>query len=248
MDKRMGRDAVSHKINEVVLKHLKRLNRIRPDETVERVQSYLGGMKISFSDPVDERSTLYLELGNQSSGAFAYQTDDFLRDLSTICGQTVDNIFVIETEFDIRNKEHCLATVAFHFGHKVLSEWCAGNGEGLTIDITTRQWTPSNEWTVVKAIHIRRLTDGTSSVTVELPELYDAFDRVIRRNFGKRLVQWMKEDIKVSEFDMEPNEKTIQSILNRFKKTLLSKEPAAPIAEIPAPKTVSKVVGQKDAA
>ncbi len=53
---------IEKKINLVILNHLKRLRRIQLDETVERVQSYLGGMKISFSEPVEERSTLYLEL------------------------------------------------------------------------------------------------------------------------------------------------------------------------------------------
>ena len=84
VEKKRRTDAFSRRINEVIFDHLNRLNRIAPNESVDRVQSYLGGLDVALLDADDENGlqTLVLRLGNQSSALFVFRIDEFLRDLA----------------------------------------------------------------------------------------------------------------------------------------------------------------------
>ena len=56
VEKKRRTDAFSRRINEVIFDHLNRLNRIAPNESVDRVQSYLGGLDVALLDADDENS------------------------------------------------------------------------------------------------------------------------------------------------------------------------------------------------
>lgn len=224
VDKKRKTDPFSRQVEEIVLAHLKRMERISPNETVERVQTYLGGFWVAISDAGSGRRTLYLELGNQSSALFVYRIDDFLKDLARLCGNTVDSIYIVETSPDIRNKQHCLATINLTFCGKTLSEWAAGNGGGLQIFVTTlKKAADSNETSVVKTIRIQRAEDGTSSVSIDLPELIDLFDLALTKNFNETLISWLRDEVKTDRVKMETHEEAFKTILNKFQAKIVRK-------------------------
>ena len=217
VERKRKSDPFCRQIEEIIFTHLNRLERIQPNESVGRVQSYLGGLDISLYDSSEEMKTLSLELGNQSSTLFIFKTDEFLRDLSPICGDKINSVVIVETNTDVRNKEQCLTVVEISFGEKSLAEWIKGNGAGLCFDITTRKVDPAGvESTITKVLHITRQADGSSTLGIELPELVDLFDRAMQKNFNDSLIRWLHDEMNICNVTMEAHQESFRSILDRF--------------------------------
>ena len=226
VEKKRRTDTFSRRINEVVFDHLNRMNRIAPNESVDRVQSYLGGLDVALidSDEEKDRQTLILRLGNQSSALFVFRIDDFLRDLAEFCGDKIDSIYVIETKPDVRNEQQCLSTLDITFGGKSLDEWLeVPNGAGLRIDVVTLKGIEGQETqNVVKALHITRLEDGSSSLDIELPEMVDLFENAMACNFNGTLVDWLRTEMRTSEVKFSAQEEAFRLIIERFTRQITS--------------------------
>ena len=225
VEKKRRTDAFSRRINEVIFDHLNRLNRIAPNESVDRVQSYLGGLDVALLDGDDENGlqTLVLRLGNQSSALFVFQIDEFLRDLAERCGGKILSVYVIETKPDVRNKQQCLSTLDINFSGKSLAEWLeVPNGAGLRVDVVTLKGGEDGQQSVAKALHITRLEDGTSSLDVELPEMVDLFENAMACSFNETLVDWLRTEMKTSDVKFSAQEEAFRLIIERFTRQITS--------------------------
>ncbi|MBO7725053.1 MAG: hypothetical protein J6S40_01160 [Thermoguttaceae bacterium] len=226
VERKRRTDTFSRRVNEVIFDHLNRMNRIAPNESIDRVQSYLGGLDVALIDSDVERGlqTLVLRLGNQSSALFVFRIDDFLRDLADFCGDKLDSIYVIETKPDVRNEQQCLSTLDITFGGKSLDQWLeTPNGAGLRIDVVTLKGVEGKETqNIVKALHITRLEDGSSSLDIELPEMVDLFENAMACNFNGALVDWLRSEMKTSEVKFSAQEEAFRLISERFARKITS--------------------------
>lgn len=226
VEKKRRTDAFSRRINEVIFDHLNRMNRIAPNESVERVQSYLGGLDVALIDSGNENGlrSLVLRLGNQSTALFVFRIDEFLRDLAERCGGNILSIYVIETKPDVRNKQQCLSTLDINFSGKSLEEWLEiPNGAGLRIDVVTLKGTKEGEKRdIVKALHLVRLEDGTSSLDIELPGMVDLFENAMASSFNDTLVDWLRTEMKTSEVKFSAQEEAFRLIIERFTQRITS--------------------------
>ena len=225
VERKRRTDLFSRRVNEVVFDHLNRLNRIAPNESVDRVQSYLGGLDVALLDAGDESGlqTLVLRLGNQSSALFVFRIDEFLRDLAERCGGRILSVYVIETKPDARNEQQCLSTLDINFSGKSLAEWLeVPNGAGLRIDVVTLKGIEEGRQSIVKALHITRFEDGTSSLDVELPELVDLFENAMACNFNETLVDWLRTEMKTSDVRFSAQEEAFRLIIERFARQITS--------------------------
>ncbi len=226
VEKKRRTDAFSRRINEVIFDHLNRMNRIAPNESVDRVQSYLGGLDVALIDSGNENGlrSLVLRLGNQSTALFVFRIDDFLRDLAERCGGNILSIYVIETKPDVRNKQQCLSTLDINFSGKSLDEWLEiPNGAGLRIDVVTLKGAKEGEKRdIVKALHLVRLEDGTTSLDIELPGMVDLFENAMASNFNDTLVDWLRTEMKTSEVKFSAQEEAFRLIVERFTQRITS--------------------------
>lgn len=228
VEKKRRSDVFSRRINEVIFDHLNRLNRIAPNESIDRVQSYLGGLDVALIDSGNEEGlrSLVLRLGNQSTALFVFRIDDFLRDLAERCGGDILSIYVIETKPDARNKQQCLSTLDINFSGKSLAEWLkVPNGAGLRLDVVTLKGREEEgKRDIVKALHIVRLEDGTSSLDIELPGMIDLFENAMASNFNETLVNWLRTEMKTSEVKFSAQEEAFRLIIERFTQRITSEE------------------------
>lgn len=225
VDKKRRSDLFSRRINEIIFAHLKRMNRIAPNESVDRVQSYLAGLDVALIDSGAENNlkTLVLRLGNQSSALFVFRIDDFLKDLASFCGKHIFSLYVIETKPDIRNEQQCLSTLEINFGGKSLAQWTKmPNGAGLGIHVVTMKNSSEVQENVVKALHLTRLEDGTSVLDVELPELVDLFENSMKNNFNKTLIDWLRKEMKTSEVKFSAQQEAFRVIIDQFTSQIIS--------------------------
>ena len=228
VEKKRRSDVFSRRINEVIFDHLNRLNRIAPNESIDRVQSYLGGLDVALIDSGNEEGlrSLVLRLGNQSTALFVFRIDDFLRDLAERCGGDILSIYVIETKPDARNKQQCLSTLDINFSGKSLAEWLkVPNGAGLRLDVVTLKGREEEgKRDIVKALHIVRLEDGASSLDIELPGMIDLFENAMASNFNETLVNWLRTEMKTSEVKFSAQEEAFRLIIERFTQRITSEE------------------------
>ena len=225
--KKRRSETFSRRINEIVFDHLNRMNRIAPNESVDRVQSYLAGLDIALIDSGAENGlqTLVLRLGNQSSALFVFRIDDFLKDLAAFCGKRISSLYIIETKPDVRNEQRCLSTLEINFGGKSLAQWAQiPGGTGLGIHVVTMKNSGNVRENVVKALHLTRLEDGTSELDVELPELVDLFENAMKNNFNEVLIDWLRTEMKTSEVKFSAQQEAFRMITERFASRITSEK------------------------